>query len=71
MGVDVDEAGRHQTALGIDLAATGLLDATVVRVDDRDDHVTADGDVGDPARRAGSVHHGAVSNDDVWSHVPH
>ena len=71
MGVDVDEAGRHEPALGIDLASTGRIDAAVVRVDDRDDHVTADGDVGDTARRAGSVHHGAVSNDDVRSHVPH
>ena len=70
MGVDVDEARRHEPTFGVDLAAARLLDTTVVGVDDRRDHVTGDGDVGDATRRPGAVHHGAVPNDDVRSHVP-
>ena len=39
-------------------------------VDDRGDQVAGDRDVGDSTRRPGAIDDGAVSDDDVRSHVP-
>ena len=69
MGVDVDEAGRHQAPVGIDLTTRRHLDAPVVEVDDLADPVTGDAHVGPPGWRARSVDDGAAANDDVVLHA--
>ena len=60
VGVDVDEARRHDQARGVDLAPAGAeLGA------DCGDFSVLHGDIGDPARRAGAVDNGSVSDDEV------
>ena len=50
VGVDVDEAGRHQRTVGIDHLASRALDAT-----DVGDGAIGDGDIGGLGRCAGAV----------------
>ncbi len=57
VGVDVDEARRHQRAVGVDGAAGGALDVT-----DGRDHAVTDRDVGRPAGRTGPVDHVPVAD---------
>ena len=56
MGVQVDEAGRHHQAGGVDLRCAGL------ELVDRDDASVAHGDVADRAGRAGAVDHEAAAD---------
>src|SRR5205807_8432751 len=61
--VAVDEAGRHDPAIGVDDLARRFADAT----DGRDAPVT-NGDVGSVAGKSGSVDHRAVLDQQVIRH---
>ena len=56
VGVEVDEAGRHHQAGGVDLGRAGL------ELVDRDDAAVAHGDVADRTGRAGAVDHEAAAD---------
>ena len=60
MGVRIDEAGRDDQSVGID----GLLRAILYLSDFRDDAIL-DRNVGHAPRRAGSVHHRSVLDQQV------
>ena len=60
MGVDVDPAGRHQEARGVDLALGRPLLAA-----DGGDPPVGDRHVAGETRLAGAVDDGAAANDDV------
>ena len=60
MGVHVDPAGRHQQAVGVDLAPGRALLAA-----DRGDPAVRDRHVAGEARLAGAIDDGAAANDDV------
>ena len=60
VGVDVDEAGRDERAVGVDLLAAAAVDRP-----DLGDDAVGDGDVGGAGRRAGAVDDGAPSDDEV------
>ena len=67
VGVDVDEAGGDDGAVGVD-AAAGLPDAGAVAVADRADSVAVDGHVGPPGRRPGPVDDGCAGDHQVMGH---
>ena len=61
MGVDVDEAGGDDAALGVDLATARAVEPVV----DRHDPVADDADVGPSCRGTGAVDDGAAPDDEV------
>ena len=63
MGVDVDETGRDEPPVGVDLAAAGFVDRA-----DGHDAVVVDRDVGDQGRCARAVDHGATADHQVVRH---
>ena len=64
MGLDVDEAGRHDQPHGIDHArGIGLLGVGA----DGDDALASDRNIGPYRRAAGPVNHLAAANEDVTS----
>ena len=67
--MDVDEAGRDQTTVGIEFAAPSAIETTIVEVDDLADTVADDADIGASAGRAGSVDDEPVANDGVVLHA--
>ncbi len=69
MGVNVDEPGRDQAIGRIDLGAAGSLDTPVGGVDDLDDAVTDDADIGHPRRGTRAIDDRAVPDDDVVVHA--
>jgi hypothetical protein len=58
--VDVDEAGRDEGAVGVDLVAGRTVDPP-----DLGDHAAGDGDVGCPRRGAGAVDDRAAPDDQI------
>ncbi len=68
VGVDVDEAGRDDAALGVDLLGAARGDAPA----DRRDPPAGNGDVGFEGRAAGPVDDEAAANDQIesTSHPP-
>jgi hypothetical protein len=60
VGVDVDEAGGDQQAVGVDRAPGGAVDLA-----DGGDHPVGDGDVGGAGRGTGAVDDGAAADDQV------
>ena len=60
MGVDVDEAGGDQQAVGIELAPAGAVHPAHLR-----DELTVDGHVGGPPRSARAVDHRSPADDQV------
>ena len=61
MRVDVDESRRDDAAFGVDLRA----DPTVRRIADRDDPISADGDIGVKRRASGAVDNDAAANHQI------
>ena len=67
VGVSVDEAGRDDQAVGVDLFASGVGDPS-----DRGDPPVLDGQVRAHAGRSRAVHNGSAPNHDVVAHAnPH
>ncbi len=67
VGVNVEHAGQHPLAAGIDhLRAVRLVE---VAVGDRDDHPVADAEGAHRRRRAGAVEPPAIADDRVVAHV--
>ena len=66
VGVDVDEAGGHDPAVGLDLAVSP---AAQLRLDGHDT-VTDDAHVRDARRRPRTVDDGAVPDDQIHVHKP-
>ena len=60
VGVDVDEAGRDQEAVGVDFFAAEVVDFT-----DRGDDAVVNRDVGLPGRRAGAVDDESVADYEI------
>jgi hypothetical protein len=58
VGVDVDETGKYQVPISVDLALAAPVDPTHLR-DDPARH----GDVGDPRRSTATVDHGPAPDD--------
>ena len=66
VGMEIEEAGGDDRAVGVDLPAAPSVDRT-----DLDDGVAVDGDVAGERRGSGAVDDGAASNDDVeHGHAP-
>ena len=71
MGVDVDEAGRDEGAVGIDLVPGRSVDADApVIAADVGDHPVGDGDVGDATGSPGAVHDRAAADDQIVHRAP-
>src|SRR5690606_16462940 len=62
--VPVDEAGRHEVALGVDLPHAAFADTADLR-----DDVAGDGDVGPEASHAGAVDDRSVPDDQIERHA--
>src|SRR5262249_36151927 len=60
VGVNVDEAGRHDAAFGVDLLGAGARDLA-----DSSDAPVPDGDIGLARRGPCAVDHRAVADDEV------
>jgi hypothetical protein len=60
VGVDVDEAGRDQLALGVDFLGAAFCDLA-----DHSDAVAGDADIGFDGRTAGAIDDGAAADDQV------
>ena len=65
MRVDVDEAGRDDRPVRVDLPCPALVDGA-----DRGDHPVGDRDVAGSSRCAGAVDQGAVADHEVSHHSP-
>ena len=63
MGMAVDEARRHDQAVGVDGAVGGRRDAA-----DLDDAAVPDADIGGEARLSGAVDDGAATNEKIEGH---
>ena len=63
VGVNVDEAGRHQRTIGIEFACAAAAD-----IADFHDHAVTDGHVGRALRCACAVDDAAAADDDVEFH---
>ena len=60
VGVDVDVAGRHEGAVGVDLAATAAIDLA-----DGGDHPVVDGHISGAARLPGPIDDATGTNDEI------
>ena len=60
MRVDVDETGRDERAIGVD-----LVPPFAVHASDRGDHPVGDGDVGRAGIHTGAVDDGSSSDDEI------
>ena len=63
VGVDVDEARRHERAVGVDGAAGGIIDRA-----DRGDVFPVDRDVARETGAPGAVDDRAAANDEIVCH---
>jgi hypothetical protein len=63
VGVDVDEAGRHERAVGVDRAVRRARDAA-----DRDDPVALDRNVAGESGSARPVDDGAAADHEIVGH---
>ena len=64
MSVDVDEAGRDETTIHVELAPTSLGNRA-----DRHDPIAVDGNVRGCRRSPGAVDDGATAEHEVMSHA--
>jgi hypothetical protein len=66
VGVDVDETGRHERAVGLEDAPRARARATA----DLDDSISVDPDVAGPRRRAAAIDDPAAANQEIDHQVP-